>query len=100
MILQSFYCIEFHILCALLNPSELCATYAKIPKLSLNEPSFLKKPKNNTVNKGLIHVFYPESYSIISYSNTHEKENTQFFIGITIFSLSITALPMPQIVLH
>ena len=83
-----------------LNPSELCATYAKIPKLSLNEPSFLKNPKTNTVNKGLIHVLYPESYSIISYSNTHEKENTQFFIGITIFSLSITALPMPQIVLH
>jgi hypothetical protein len=68
-----------------LNQSELCATYTKIPKLSLNEPSFLKNPKTNAVKKGLIHVFYPESYSIISYSNTHEKENTQFFIGITIF---------------
>ena len=52
MILQSFYCIVFHIVCALLNPSEPYATYAKIPKLSLNEPSFLKNPKTKAVNEG------------------------------------------------
>lgn len=99
MILQSFYCIVFHIVCALLNPSEPCAIYAKIPKLSLNEPSFLKNPKTKAVNEGYF-IYSILNHSIISNSNTREKENTQFFIGITIFLLSITALPTLQIVLH